>query len=255
MVKIKPIYPYPALLLQTDQKYIIISDLHIGFESNLNARGINISSDTYVDEILNDLSSIINKEKPDTIILIGDIKNSVYTITKTEWENVQKFLQRLSEITKVFLVPGNHDGNIRHLVPRNVMMMSGKGMLLDDTLLTHGHTMPSNTSDSINRLIMGHIHPVFLKEGSVINGQRVWVYLKINKHDLFSNRKGILDIIVMPSFNKYFYNSIHDSHYKKSISPIIKKTIKNVSEGIVLTLDGSIVGDESSLEQVIYEAP
>lgn len=245
------LHPSPALLLEADQKYLVVSDLHIGFESELNARGINISSDTYVEEMLDELSSIIKKEKTDAIILLGDIKSSVHTITRAEWKNIPEFLQQLSKMVKVFLVPGNHDGNIRHLVPRNVSMMSGKGMMLDDTLLAHGHTMPSKTGLSINRIIMGHVHPVFLRQGSAVSGQRVWIYLKVGKHNLFSKSRGQMDIVVLPSFNKYFYYSMQSSRYRKSISPILKKVTENVEKAIVLTLDGSIVGNESLLEQII----
>lgn len=249
MTKLKPIHPHPALLLETDQRYTVISDLHIGFESELSARGINIDSGTYVEEMLDELSSIIKKEKPDAMILLGDIKSSVHTITKAEWRNVPEFLQQLSKMIQVFLVPGNHDGNVRHLVPNNVRMMSGKGMLLDDTLLVHGHTIPSKTGTAINRLVMGHVHPVFLRQGSSINGQRVWVYLKVDKHNLFTDSMGTLDIVVMPSFNKYFYYS--GTHYKKSISPILKKTAGNVENAMILTLDGSIVGNETLLEHIL----
>lgn len=245
------LHPSPALLLEADQKYVVVSDLHIGFESELNARGINISSDTYVEEMLDELSSIIKREKTDAIILLGDIKSSVHTITRAEWKNIPEFLQQLSKMVKVFLVPGNHDGNIGHLVPRNVSMMSGKGMMLDDTLLAHGHTMPSKTGSSINRIIMGHVHPVFLRQGSAVSGQRVWVYLKVDKHNLFSKSRGQMDIVVLPSFNKYFYYSMQSSRYRKSISPILKKVTENVEKAIVLTLDGSIVGNESLLEQII----
>jgi len=247
----KLIPPYPALLLEAEQKYVITSDLHIGFESKLNARGINISSDTYVEEMLNDLSSIIKKVKPDAMILLGDIKSSVHTITRSEWKNIPEFLQQLSKMVKVFLIPGNHDGNIRHLVPRNLSIMSGKGMLVDDTLLLHGHSMPSKRRAPANRLVMGHVHPVFLREGNAASGQRVWVYLQANKHDLYNDSSGIVDIVVMPSFNKYFYHSMQDTHYKRSISPILKKITRNVERAIVLMLDGSIVGNESLLEQVI----
>jgi len=39
-------------------------------------------------------------------------------------------------------------------------------------------------------------------------------------------------------------------HYKKSISPIIEK-IKEISSAKILTLDGSIIGDESLIRLVI----
>jgi hypothetical protein len=247
----RPIHPYPALLLEADQRYVVISDLHIGFESELNSRGINISSESYVNEMLSDLSSIIRKAEPDAVVLLGDLKSSIHTITRAEWNAIPNFLQRLSTMAKVFLVPGNHDGNISHLVPSNVRVNSGKGMLLDDTLLVHGHALPARTGDSINRVVMGHLHPVFLKEGSAISGQRVWVYLKVEKRTLFRNSEGMIDLIVMPTFNKYFYYSTQSAQYKRSVSPILRKVMTNVHDAILSTLDGAIVGNESMLEQII----
>lgn len=250
MATVKVLHPHPALLIEGDQRYVVVSDLHIGFESELNAQGINVSSDMYIDEMLNELSHIIGKEKPDVVILLGDIKSSIGSISRTEWKNIPEFLQRLSRLVQVFLVPGNHDGNIRHLIPNNVRMMSSNGMMLDDSLLVHGHTMPDKAGTSIRRLIMGHVHPVFLRKGSSVSGQRVWVYLKADKHYLFSNSKGIIDVIVLPTFNKYFYYSIQNMH-KKSISPILNRVIGHVESAMILTLDGSIVGNESLLEHVI----
>ncbi len=251
MAKIKILHPHPAVLLEADQRYVAVSDLHIGFESELSGRGIDISSDKYLDEMLEELSYIIRNEKPDVLLLLGDIKSSVHTVTKAEWKSIPEFLQKLSKMCKVFLVPGNHDGGIQHLVPKQVRMISRKGMVVDDTLLIHGHTMPSKISSSVGRIVMGHIHPIFLKEGSVLSGQRVWIYLKVNKQQVFSDTEGMLDIIVLPSFNKYFYYSMQTKTYRKSISPIINKVAQKVSKAMVLTLDGSILGNESLLEQII----
>jgi putative SbcD/Mre11-related phosphoesterase len=251
MVKMKILHPHPAVLLETDQRYVVISDLHIGFESELGGRGVNISAEKYIDEMLDELSGIIRKEEPNILVLLGDIKSSVHTITKSEWRNIPEFLHKLSKMCKVFLIPGNHDGSIRHLVPKEVRMMSGKGMVLDDTLLIHGHMMPSNTSSSVKKIVMGHIHPIFVKQGSVLSGQRVWLYLKADKQKIFSNSKGILDIVVLPSFNGYFYYSMQSKKYRKSISPIVNKAMQNIDQAMVLTLDGSIVGNESLLGQII----
>ncbi|MGH7908802.1 MAG: metallophosphoesterase [Thermodesulfobacteriota bacterium] len=251
MATLKILHPHPAVLLETDLRYVAVSDLHIGFENQLSGRGINISPEKYLDEMLDELSYIIQKEEPDVLLLLGDIKSSVHTVTKTEWRNIPEFLHKLSKMCKVFLIPGNHDAGIQHLVPKEVRMMGSKGMMLDDTLLVHGHTMPSKISSSVSRIVMGHIHPIFLREGSVLNGQRVWVYLKVNKQQVFSDTKGILDMIVLPSFNKYFYYSMQSKTYRKSISPIINKAVQKVSKAMVLTLDGSILGNESLLEQII----
>lgn len=251
MARIKILHPHPALLIEADQRYLALSDLHIGFESELSGRGINIDSRKNVEEMLEELSSIIRREQADALVLLGDIKSSVRTITRAEWDVIPEFLQGLSEMIKVLLIPGNHDGSIMHLVPKEVRMISSKGMILDDSLLIHGHTMPGKRSSSVKRIIMGHIHPIFVKEGSVVSGQRVWVYLKVKKRQVFSESDGMLDIVVLPSFNRYLYYTIQSKSYRKSISPIVNKALQNVERAMVLTLDGSIIGDESLLAQII----
>jgi hypothetical protein len=96
---------------------------------------------------------------------------------------------------------------------------------------------------------MGHIHPVFFQEDSVMNGQRVWVSIKTEKENIFPNKSGELEIIIIPSFNKYFY-ATHRKKYKKSISPILEK-IKKIKSAKIITLDGTIIGDESIINQIL----
>ncbi|MDQ4101052.1 MAG: metallophosphoesterase family protein, partial [Thermoproteota archaeon] len=218
-VKIRPIHPHAAILLEgAGRKYITVSDLHIGLEAELLAKGITVSS-TLVSEMIDELSDLVQSEHADSIILLGDIKHSVGAISKQEWDTVPVFLKQLSTKADVYLVPGNHDGNIRHLVPTNVNVMASKGMMLDDTLLVHGHSMPSDVRGHVKRIVMGHIHPVFIKKGSVINGERVWIYFQARKEDIFAE-KGLLDILVVPTFNRYLYATGAKS-YHKSISPIL----------------------------------
>lgn len=61
----------------------------------------------------------------------------------------------------MILIPGNHDANIQRLVPDNITMVSSTGMVEENILLTHGHTMPSKNFSHVDKIIMGHIHPVF----------------------------------------------------------------------------------------------
>ena len=128
-------------------------------------------------------------------------------------------------------------------------MISSIGMVEENILLTHGHTMPSENFSHVDKIIMGHVHPVFFQEDSVLNGQRVWVSIKTEKQNIFPNKSGDIEITIIPSFNRYFY-ATHKKKYKKSISPIIEK-IKQVSSARIITLDGTIIGDESIIDQVL----
>ena len=122
-------------------------------------------------------------------------------------------------------------------------------MVEENILFTHGHVMPSENFSHVDKIIMGHLHPVFFQEGSIINGQRVWVSIKTEKENIFPNKTGELEITIMPSFNRYFY-ATHRRQYRKSISPIINR-IKTISKAKIITLDGIIIGNESNIDQVI----
>ncbi len=255
MVSISPIHSKAALLIDEDikrQRYVVISDLHIGFESHIYSRGIAFDEKIFFDEMIGELSDLIKSNKAQAVILLGDLKSTVGSINRQEWQKIPRFFKLLSEITDIYFVPGNHDSNIRFLMPENINVMSSKGMVLDDTLLVHGHTMPTTARAYIKKIVMGHIHPVFLRHNSVINGQRVWIYLKIVKEAIFPGSQGTLDLIILPAYNRYLY-AINERRYTKSISPIIDKAIKSnaVQQALVVSLDGSIVGGIETLLKII----
>ncbi len=163
-------------------------------------------------------------------------------------KNEEELVSIASKVDTI-LVPGNHDSNIEKLAPKEINLVNSTGVVIENVLLTHGHTLPSENFAHVDKIIMGHIHPVFFQENSVLNGQRVWVTIKTEKQNIFPSHKGQLEITILPSFNKYFY-ATHKKYYKKSISPIIEK-IKEITSAKILTLDGSIIGDESLIRLVI----
>lgn len=248
MVEIRIVPSKPALIIQGEEKNLIVSDLHIGFENDFDTKEIFLGKNTSTTEMLTDISELIEITKPDNLVLLGDVKSSVKSITKTEWNEIPDFFEQIKKSTEVVLIPGNHDSNIQKLIPPDVIVSSSSGMIIENCLLTHGHTMPSENFSQVNRIIMGHLHPVFFLEGSILNGQRVWVSLKANKRNIFPSTSGQIEITILPSFNKYFY-ATHKRYYKKSISPLIEK-IKETFSARIVTLDGDIIGDESVINQV-----
>ena len=239
----------PALVLEDTKKSVVFTDIHIGFENSMSSNEIFIGKNSTINETINEVLEIIEVENPDSVIFLGDVKSSIKNISRNEWEEVPRFFKKISERCDTVLVPGNHDANIQRLVPDNISMISSTGMIEENVLLTHGHTMPSKNFSHVDKIIMGHLHPVFFQEDSIVNGQRVWVSIKTNKEEIFPNKSGELEITIIPSFNKYFY-ATHRKKYKRSISPIIDK-IKTISAARIITLDGIIIGDESIINQVI----
>lgn len=248
-VKIRPLHPHAALLLEDDRKYVVVSDLHIGLEAELASKGVTVRT-TLVSDMLGELLRLIESEHADGVVLLGDVKHTVGAISKQEWDDIPAFLKQLSARADVYLVPGNHDGNIRHLIPASVHVASAKGMTLGDTLLVHGHSMPSDVHSNVCRIVMGHLHAVFRKHGSVVSGQRVWISVQAQKQAFFSEQ-GLVDVVVVPSFNPHLL-ATGEKYHHKSISPIITRMLQyRVERCIIATLDGSVVGDESQLPHVL----
>jgi len=248
MLQTRIIPSKPALIVQGIKKNLIITDIHIGFENSMTSNEIFIGKNSTINETIQELSEIIDVEKPDSVILLGDIKSSIKNISKSEWDEVPLFFEKIKQKCDVVLIPGNHDANIQKLVPDDITMISSTGMVDENVLFTHGHTMPSENFSHVEKIIMGHIHPVFFQEDSVMNGQRVWISLKIEKKKIFPSTSGELEIIIVPSFNRYFY-ATHKRIYKKSTSPIIERL--EILSAKIVSLDGIILGDESIIKQVL----
>ena len=249
MIKTRILPLKPIMVLEGEKKNLIVTDLHIGFESSLASNEIFIGKNTSINETIDELVRVIDLEKPDSLILLGDVKSSIKNISKNEWDEVPLFFNKIKQKCDIVLIPGNHDANIQKLVPENISMISSTGMVEENILLTHGHTMPSENFSHVDKIIMGHVHPVYFQDDSVLNGQRVWVSMKTEKQNIFPNKSGDIEITIIPSFNRYFY-ATYKKKYKKSISPIIEK-IKHVSSARIITLDGTIIGDESSIDRVL----
>lgn len=239
----------PIMVLDGEKKNLVITDVHIGFESIFTSNEIFIGKNSSVNETISELLEVIELEKPDSLILLGDIKSSIKNISKNEWDDVPLFFKKIQEKCHITLIPGNHDANIQRLIPENISMISSTGMVEENILLTHGHIMPSENFSHVDKIIMGHVHPVFFDEDSVLNGQRVWVTMKTEKQNIFPNKTGEIEITIIPSFNRYFY-ATHKKKYKKSISPIIER-VKHVSTAKIITLDGTIICDESMIDHVL----
>ena len=111
-----------------------------------------------------DIEKILDKTKPESLILLGDIKSGIKSITKTEWNTIPTFFEIIKKRIDVTVIPGNHDANIEKLIPRGITLASSKGIIIDDILLTHGHTMPTENFSMVDTILTGHVHSVFSKK-------------------------------------------------------------------------------------------
>jgi len=92
MVQTRPIQSQPAMILEEEEKrYLVVTDLHIGFENTFLSNEIHVEPTELVQEAIDSLLSIMEYEKPDALVLLGDVKSGIDFISKTEWQAVRLF--------------------------------------------------------------------------------------------------------------------------------------------------------------------
>jgi metallophosphoesterase superfamily enzyme len=74
------------LIEDEGRKYITVSDLHIGLEADLLAKGITFSP-SLISDMVAELLDLVQSEHADSIILLGDIKHTVGSISREEWNS------------------------------------------------------------------------------------------------------------------------------------------------------------------------
>ena len=260
--------PHPALLLEGSRRLLVVSDLHIGLEDGLAANDIHVDPSGTADEAISDMRDAVRAARPDALVVLGDVRSGTRSISAAEWDGIPRFLEAaLGAAGSVVLVPGNHDSNIARLAPAEVSLTSPAGTVLEGALLTHGHAMPSENLAGVDRIVMGHLHPVFSGGGSLLDGERVWVSLRTDKSAVFPSRSGPLEVTVLPAFSRHLHAARGGGRRAgrgvggrkgraRSISPIMERIAGARRGGAevsarIATLDGSVIGDESALECVL----
>jgi hypothetical protein len=207
-----------------------------------------------------ELESLIDDNGVTDLIVNGDVKSGIDHILESEWDNVPRFFSRISKHCRVSVVPGNHDGGLSNLLPDSTVLQDINGILIDDTLILHGHTRPLIKFKDCRRIITGHIHPIFQKNGSPLSGQPVWVFLKVQKKLVFREMleqdvdvNSMFEVVVMPSFNRELSSAgfhTEDGREERKGSSLARD-LKLAEEAVVVTLNGEIIGDRSLLPSLL----
>ncbi|MEM2111368.1 MAG: metallophosphoesterase [Candidatus Bathyarchaeia archaeon] len=271
-----PLSPFPALLIHREtEKILVISDLHLGWEVALAEEGVHIPSQTA--KLLNRLKQIISSEKPDSILVLGDIRYSIEKIELEEWRDIPDFFEELCKvIPEVKVIPGNHDGNLEALLPKCVEILPQQGKIIGDIGLFHGHMWPDLELLGCSTLVVGHVHPIVVFKdplGFRITRQ-VWVKaqcdgrilakslfkrhgVKLKKNDDpadvlkadFNIELKVVSLLVMPSFNDFLGGRainksirFRDKEFEDFIGPVLRSGSVNIDKAEIYLLDGTFLG-------------
>jgi len=274
--------PHAAALIKTGKtKTLVIADPHLGWEMTLQEKGIYLPSQT--PKLLKKLVALLSKYKPDTLLILGDIKYTVVMTELGEWHDIPDFFTELKRhISDIAIVRGNHDANLEPLLPENIKLLPATGTIIGDIGLFHGHKWPSPVLLKCKTLVMGHLHPVVVfrdPTGFKITRQ-VWVKAQcstnqlsktlLQKHRIkiegtpeatVKNHYGFkpqtTQIFIMPSFNDFLGGRpINEARPRKElgsealIGPVLRSQAVDVENSELYLLDGTYLGTLNQLRRL-----
>jgi uncharacterized protein len=239
MKSIQPI-PHEAALLIGKNDILVVADLHIGIEQELFEHGVRVPSQT--ETMIQRLIRLIEKYNPCNIILLGDVKHNIPSSTYEERTDVKHFLEKLKNYGTLHIVPGNHDGNIKHFVPSKVQIHPSDGFILDNIGFIHGHRWPDPNVMAAEFIIVGHTHPTIMLTDRLgyKTYESCWLRGKsknIQEIKKYENCKKT-NIIVLPAFNPICGGIAVNK--EPFIGPFAK--IFDYAHANVYLLDGSLLG-------------
>ena len=274
--------PHPAALVKTDKtKTLLIADPHLGWEMQLQEKGIHVPSQT--PKILNKLTAIITKYKPDRLVILGDVKYTVVSSEFGEWQDIPDFFNKLEGfIGSIAIVRGNHDANLEPLLPEKVELLPATGAVIGDVGVFHGHKWPSPALLGCKTLVMGHLHPVvvFRDPAGFKMTRQVWMKAKCDTEALakillrksgvkivgsvaetlkknYNIRAKAAEIFIMPSFNDFLGGRpVNETRPRKEIGsealigPVLRSEAVDVDEAELFLLDGTYLGTLNQLRQL-----
>ncbi|MCS4540967.1 MAG: metallophosphoesterase [Euryarchaeota archaeon] len=278
------VFDEPALIIEGQERILVIADLHIGIEYELAQSGVSIPPQTEKNK--QRLFNLIEKTKASKLILLGDIKHNVPGIAWQEFRDIPTLFEELTQRIKIEIIPGNHDGDIEFLLPENVKINDLKGTLIKNEkiiALLHGHSWPSEELLNSDLVIAGHYHPAiqFRDELGHRSTEPAWIRTKLNREEIaqhylkkLSGQKsenlikkyktavevleeeyqikiGELEILIMPAFNELIsglaFNLIKPD---ESLGPLLKPNVFLLEEAEVYLLDGTYLGMLKNLQEL-----
>ncbi len=256
----KPIYDTRALSLELGtERALVVADLHLGIESELADSGIGLPSQ--IPKVKKRLRNLIRKQKPDKLIFLGDVKHNIPIASWLEWRDLPDFFAELSKLVRVEILPGNHDGDIKGLIPGNVTIHDVRGIVMGENNkqigLMHGHTWPNPELLKTNLVVTGHNHPIveFKDRLGVRMTEPVWLRCKLEPSKFPKKLQDAIkgegpQVLVMPAFSELIGGAaVNRAVPEDLLGPMFKAGAVRFEEAEVCLLDGTLLGSVASLRQ------
>ncbi len=234
----------PALLAG---ETLVIADTHIGYEGEIRLKGIKLPSLTK--RILARVLSLAEKTSARRLLILGDLKHTVYGPRGLEWMDIPAFMRKIIEkFDWVGVVPGNHDGDLYTVLPEEVELMDPDGVLLNGVFFTHGHKrvdtiLKKRRGETVKTVVVGHFHPAVELVDDL--GYRyvipVWVKGRLS---------GAVEILLMPAFNENIGKLMvnNPERISEELRGFLKTGSINLQEAEAYSLDLVFLGKIGDME-------
>jgi putative SbcD/Mre11-related phosphoesterase len=247
---IKFVYGEEAAIINANNKdFIVISDLHIGTEQKLIQKGIKIYD---ANKLMAERIIKISEEfRTKNLIILGDIKESIFYPDKNELLEIKKFFYLLKDFN-IVVVSGNHDAHLNELVNVDIK----NELIIDKFAFLHGHKIPSQAAILSNYILTGHNHiaVTLSDENNVIYTQKAWLIAKLNSKyasKVYKEFNKQLKIIIFPAFNNLISGTpINEA--KPNLNLFMSK-IFNYKNAEIYSINGDLIGKLSKIKNVKLE--
>ena len=231
---------------------LLISDLHLGLEKEMAKKGFRLPA--YSVKMVERVKNIADKYGTNKLAVLGDVKHTVGKVEDIDWGVVPWFFDTMLDLFEaVEVVPGNHDGNIKTVLPQKVTLHPSQGMVLGTGSgrigVAHGHAWPSEEAIATRNLVIGHSHFTYEMRDSLGSRTReaVWVRAEYNVAELMegggyeSRPKGTGKLTVMPPFNRLVGGQPINRSRSFQFGPVLSSRSVSLEDADIFLTDGTRV--------------
>ena len=248
------IVPGDAALVfaEEGESTLLISDLHLGLEKEMAKKGFRLPA--YSVKMVERIKGLAERLGTKGLAVLGDVKHTVGKVEDIDWGVVPWFFDTMLDLFEsVQVVPGNHDGSIKTVLPPRVILHPSQGAVLghgrDRVGVAHGHAWPSEEAIATRNLVIGHSHFTYEMRDSLGSRTResVWVSAPYDVAALMegagyhSKARGRGKLTVMPPFNRLVGGQPINRSKSFEFGPVLSSRSVSLDEADIFLTDGTRV--------------
>ncbi len=248
------IVPGEAALVfsEGEEGTLLISDLHLGLEKEMAKKGFRLPA--YSVRMVDRVRNLADRYGTRRLAVLGDVKHTVGKVEDIDWGVVPWFFDTMLDLFEaVEVVPGNHDGSIKTVLPPRVLLHPSQGAVIGKGRgrigVAHGHAWPSEEAIATKNLVIGHSHFTYEMRDPLGARTReaVWVTAEYDVAELMegagrdSKAKGKGKLTVMPPFNRLVGGQPINRSRSFQFGPVLSSRSVSLDDADIFLTDGTRV--------------